>query len=69
MLTGIKQKIVDLFFDQQVDGPLLLDMDDNLLKEGFPDMNMLERKKVLDFSKGWRPRKIATNVRTASSDV
>lgn len=55
---GIKQRFVDLFFDQQIDGQQLLEMDDNLLKEGFPDMNSLERKKVLDFIKGWRPKKL-----------
>ena len=55
---GIKQKEVDQFMDQQIDGEQLIGIDDNLLKEAFPDLNSLERKKIVDFVHGWRPKKM-----------
>ncbi len=56
---GLKETLVQLFLDQQIDGKQLNDLDQQLLKEGFPDLNALERKKVLDFvHHSWRPKKI-----------
>ena len=54
---GLKETVVKRFFEEQIDGLQLEDMDKDLLIEGFPELNALERKKVLDFVAGWRPRK------------
>lgn len=55
---GMKDQIAVGFSKEQVDGKLLGEMDNHLLKEGFPNMNSLERKKVLDFVQGWRPKRL-----------
>lgn len=55
---GMKDQIAVSFSKEQVDGKLLCEMNSHLLKEGFPNMNSLERKKVLDFVQGWRPKRL-----------
>ena len=55
---GMKDKVVFRFVEEQIDGQLLLELDADLLKEGFPELNALERKKVLDLVRGWRPKKL-----------
>ena len=55
---GMKDPAVFRFVQEQVDGKLMLELDDMLLREGFPELNALERKKVLDFVGGWRPKKL-----------
>ncbi len=55
---GMKDNIVKLFYDEQIDGKQLLDLDDHLLGEGFPQLNALDRKKIVDFINGWRPKKL-----------
>ena len=53
----IKEPVVQHFSNEQIDGVQLMELDEGLLKEAFTDMNGLERKKVLDFQRGWRPKK------------
>lgn len=55
---GMKDKLVYRFVEEQIDGKLLLELDSDLLREGFPGLNALERKKILDFIGGWRPKKL-----------
>ena len=54
---GIKEPVVQHFSNEQIDSVQLMELDEGLLKEAFTDMNGLERKKVLDFQRGWRPKK------------
>lgn len=42
---------------KQIDGQLLCSLDKNLLREGFPELNALDVKKIVDFIDGWRPKK------------
>ena len=55
---GMKDHIAVSFSKELVDGKLLCEMNSHLLREGFPNMNSLERKKVLDFVRGWRPKRL-----------
>ncbi len=55
---GMRDDIVKHFVDEQIDGKQLLDLNDHLLSEGFPQLNALDRKKIVDFITGWRPRKL-----------
>ena len=54
---GLRERLVTHFREEQVDGKQLVELDDALLREGFPEMNALERKKLVDFLSGWRPKK------------
>ncbi|BFY99729.1 hypothetical protein BsWGS_02769 [Bradybaena similaris] len=54
---GMKDRVVLRFSKEQIDGSMLCTLDENLLKEGFPELNALEVKKILDFIRGWRPKK------------
>ena len=54
---GLRERLVTHFREEQVDGKQLVELDDALLREGFPEMNALERKKLVDFISGWRPKK------------
>ena len=51
---GLKPHLMNQFLEEQIDGTLLNDIDENLLMEGFPALNALDRKKVMDFKSGWR---------------
>ena len=53
---GLKEDVVEHFIDEQIDGKQLLELNHDLLKEGFPESNALERKKIIDFIGGWRPK-------------
>jgi len=55
---GMKDRVVIRFSNEQIDGDMLGTLDKKLLKEGFPDLNALEIKKILDFIGGWRPKKV-----------
>jgi len=55
---GIKHTAVLRFVEEQVDGKQLQELDNELLREGLPELNAFERKKVIDFSAGWRPKKM-----------
>jgi hypothetical protein len=54
---GMKDYIVTRFCEEQIDGKQLTELTSQLLLEGFPDLNALDRKKLFDFIKGWRPKK------------
>ena len=54
---GMKDRVVLRFSNEQIDGNMLCTLDKKLLKEGFPELNALEVKKILDFVQGWRPKK------------
>ena len=54
---GMKDRVVLRFANEQIDGSMLCSLDKRLLKEGFPELNALEIKKILDFVRGWRPKK------------
>ncbi|XP_005107727.1 uncharacterized protein LOC101855593 [Aplysia californica] len=54
---GMKDRVVLRFSNEQIDGNMLCTLDKKLLKEGFPELNALELKKILDFVQGWRPKK------------
>lgn len=54
---GMKDRVVIRLANEQVDGELLCSLDKKLLKEGFPELNSLEIKKIIDFIHGWRPKK------------
>lgn len=54
---GLRERLVTHFRDEQVDGKQLAELNDALLREGFSEMNALERKKLVDFISGWRPKK------------
>ncbi|CAL1536687.1 unnamed protein product [Lymnaea stagnalis] len=54
---GMKDRVVLRFSNEQIDGSMLCTLDQKLLKEGFPELNALEVKKVMDFIQGWRPKK------------
>ncbi|KAK3584822.1 hypothetical protein CHS0354_006239 [Potamilus streckersoni] len=54
---GMKDRIVIRFANEQIDGNMLCSLDEKLLREGFTELNALERKKILDFILGWRPKK------------
>lgn len=54
---GMKDRVVIRFAREQIDGSMLQTLDIKLLKEGFPELNALDIKKVLDFVHGWRPKK------------
>lgn len=54
---GMKDRVVLRFSNEQIDGSMLCSLDKRLLKEGFPELNALEIKKILDFVRGWRPKK------------
>ncbi len=55
---GMKHHVVLRFVEEQIDGKQLQELDDVLVREGFPYLNALERKKVIDFANGWRPKKL-----------
>ena len=55
---GMRDHIVKHFYDQQIDGKQLLELNDHLLSEGFPQLSALDRKKIVDFINGWRPKKL-----------
>ncbi|WAR23020.1 GARE1-like protein [Mya arenaria] len=54
---GMKDRVVIRFSREQIDGNMLQTLDVKLLKEGFPELNALDVKKILDFVSGWRPKK------------
>lgn len=54
---GMKDRVALRFANEQIDGNMLCSLDKRLLKEGFPELNALEIKKILDFVRGWRPKK------------
>ena len=54
---GMKDRVVIRFAHEQIDGDMLGSLDKKLLQEGFPELNALEIKKILDFVRGWRPKK------------
>lgn len=54
---GMKDRVVIRFAQEQIDGNMLCSLDNRLLHEGFPELNMLEVKKIVDFLNGWRPKK------------
>lgn len=54
---GMKDRVVIRFAREQIDGNMLCSLDVKLLKEGFPELNALDIKKILDFVGGWRPKK------------
>ena len=54
---GMKDRVVLRFSNEQIDGSMLCTLDKKHLKEGFPELNALELKKILDFVQGWRPKK------------
>ncbi|KAL4236498.1 hypothetical protein ACF0H5_004884 [Mactra antiquata] len=54
---GMKDRVVIRFAREQIDGNMLCSLDMKLLREGFPELNALDIKKVLDFVGGWRPKK------------
>ena len=54
---GMKDRVVIRFAHEQIDGDMLCSLDKKLLQEGFPELNALEIKKILDFVRGWRPKK------------
>lgn len=54
---GMKDRVVIRFAREQIDGSMLQTLDIKLLKEGFPELNALDIKKILDFVDGWRPKK------------
>ncbi|XP_013086046.2 uncharacterized protein LOC106070650 [Biomphalaria glabrata] len=54
---GMKDRVVLRFSNEQIDGSMLCTLDEKLLKEGFPELNALEVKKIVDFIRGWRPKK------------
>lgn len=58
LYIGLKRESAQLFAEQQIDGHQLQELDEQLLAAGFPQLNALERKKVLDFRSGWRPKKL-----------
>ena len=55
---GIKQALAVRFVEEQVDGKQLQELSDELLREGMPELNAFERKKIIDFTQGWRPKKL-----------
>jgi hypothetical protein len=54
---GMKDRVVIRLANEQIDGKLLCSLDKKLLREGFPELNALEIKKIYDFINGWRPKK------------
>lgn len=54
---GMKDRVVKRLANEQIDGQLLCSLDKNLLREGFPELNALDVKKIVDFINGWRPKK------------
>lgn len=54
---GMKDRVVKRFANEQIDGQMLVSLDWKLLKDGFPELNTLEVKKIIDFINGWRPKK------------
>jgi hypothetical protein len=54
---SLQDRVVLRFANEQIDGSMLCSLDKRLLKEGFPELNALEIKKILDFVRGWRPKK------------
>ncbi|CAG5119834.1 unnamed protein product [Candidula unifasciata] len=54
---GMKDRIILRFSNEQIDGSMLCSLDKKLLIGGFPELNALEVKKILDFVQGWRPKK------------
>lgn len=54
---GMKDRVVIRFAHEQIDGSMLQTLDIKLLREGFPELNALDIKKILDFVNGWRPKK------------
>ena len=57
---GMKESIIQRFREEQIDGKQMTDFDAELLGEGFPELNALDKKKVLDFVAGWRPKKLSS---------
>ena len=55
---GMRDYIIKHFYEEQIDGKQLLELNDHLLSEGFPQLNALDRKKIVDFINGWRPKKL-----------
>lgn len=54
---GMKDRVIIRFAREQIDGNMLSSLDVKLLREGFPELNSLDIKKILDFVGGWRPKK------------
>ncbi|XP_014786267.1 uncharacterized protein LOC106880706 isoform X2 [Octopus bimaculoides] len=54
---GMKDRVVKRFANEQIDGQMLASLDWKLLQDGFPELNTLEVKKIIDFVNGWRPKK------------
>lgn len=54
---GMKDRVVIRLANEQIDGSLLCSLDKQLLREGFPELNALDIKKIVDFINGWRPKK------------
>lgn len=54
---GMKDRVVIRLSSEQIDGKMLCSLDTHFLKEGFPELNALEVKKIMDFIGGWRPKK------------
>ncbi|XP_033739023.1 uncharacterized protein LOC117326385 isoform X2 [Pecten maximus] len=54
---GMKDRVVIRLANEQIDGSLLCSLDKQLLREGFPELNALDVKKIVDFIDGWRPKK------------
>ena len=54
---GMKDRVVKRLANEQIDGQLLCSLDKALLREGFPELNALDVKKIVDFINGWRPKK------------
>ena len=57
MQIGISAEVAGKFLVEHIDGQQLREMTDELLKDAFPSLNKLHRKKILDFASGWRPRR------------
>ncbi|XP_041359420.1 uncharacterized protein LOC121375826 [Gigantopelta aegis] len=53
---GIKEKTVVSMQKECVDGRLLQTLDEAELKESFPELTNIERKKIAMFVRGWRPQ-------------
>ncbi|ESP01271.1 hypothetical protein LOTGIDRAFT_157447 [Lottia gigantea] len=52
---GMKDRVVLRFANEQIDGEMLSSLDKKLIKEGFPELNALEIKKILDFVRADQP--------------
>jgi len=50
--------IINKFSKEQIDGKLLADINNALLREGFPELNAWNRQKLVKFVHGWRPKRM-----------